>query len=99
MLWAQVVSFDRGRFNAGVAIPYAPQRNPVGSAFYYWNGLRANGEGYLPENWHAYAGIFAGHYGIRFDGQRYSLEPWSPLKGKRVRCGLPVMGKIQEFME
>lgn len=29
----------------------------------------------------------------------FRLEPWSPLKGQRIRCGLPVMGKIQEFME
>jgi hypothetical protein len=29
----------------------------------------------------------------------YSLEPWSPLKGKKVRCGMPVNGKIHEVME
>ena len=99
MLWAQVASFDRGTLNAGVAIPYAPRRNPVGSAFYYWDGLRANGEGYLPENWHAYAGIFAGHFGVRFDEQGYSLEPWSPLKGRTIPCRMPVLGKIQPTME
>ena len=99
LLWPQIASFDRGTFNSGVRIPYMQTRNPVGSAFYYWDGSRANGEGYLPENWHAYAGIFAGHFGIRFGAEGYSLEPWSPLKGKRVPCGLPVMGKIQESME
>ena len=99
LLWPQIASFDKGTFNSGVRIPYMQTRNPVGSAFYIWDGSRANGEGYLPENWHAYAGIFAGHFGIRFDEKGYSLEPWSPLKGKRVPCGLPVMGKLQEFME
>lgn len=99
MLWAQVGSFDKGTFNAGVRIPFMPQRNPVGSAFYTWDGARSVGEGYLPENWHAYASIFEVHYGIRFDKNGYSLEPWSPLKGKKIRCGLPVMGKIQDVME
>lgn len=99
MLWAQVGSFDKGTFNSGVRIPHMGCRNPVGSAFFKWDGSSAEGEGYLPENWHAYASIFAGHYGIRFDEHGYSLESWSPLKGQRIRCGLPVMGKIQEFVE
>ena len=99
MLWAQVGSLDKGTFNAGIRIPYMPQRNPVGSAFYKWDGSSAVGEGYLPENWHAYASIFEAHYGIRFDKNGYSIEPWSPLKGKKIRCGMPVNGKIQEFME
>ena len=52
-------SFDKGTFNSGIGI-LGPRRNPVGSAFYYWDGTKSNGIGYLPENWHAYAGIFAG---------------------------------------
>jgi len=99
MLWAQVESFDKGTFNSGVRIPYLPVRNPVGSAFYTWDGSHANGEGYLPENWHAYAGIFAGHFGIRFDKTGYSLESWSFLKGKKLPCGMPVMGKTQAMMQ
>jgi hypothetical protein len=98
LLWSQVASFDKGTFNAGIGI-LGPRRNPVGSAFYYWDGAKSNGIGYLPENWHAYAGIFAGHYGIRFDKHGYSLEPLSPLKGKKFPCNMPVMGKIQETME
>ncbi len=99
LLWPQIASFDKGTFNAGTGVPFRHWRNPVGSAFYTWDGKFGDGEGYLPENWHAYAGIFAGHYGIRFDDRGYGIEPWSPLKGQRVRCGLPVMGKIQETME
>ncbi len=30
---------------------------------------------------------------------RSGSEPWSPLKGQRVRCGLLVMGVVQESME
>jgi hypothetical protein len=96
MLWAQVKSFDLGTFNAGVG---RGKRNPVGSAFYNWAGTQAVGIGYLPENWHAYATLFAGHFGIRFDKNGYSLESWSPLKGKKLYCGMPVMGKIQQIME
>jgi len=99
MFWAQVKSFEKGRFNAGVGVPNLPVRNPVGSAFHTWDGAHAIGIGYLPENWHAYAGIFAGHYGIRFDKNGYSLEPLSPLKGKKLPCNLPVMGIIQKTME
>jgi len=99
ILWTQVESFDKGTFNSGVRIPSMPTRNPVGSAFFRWDGSAAEGEGYLPENWHAYAGIFAGHYGIRFDKNGYSLEPWSPLKGKDLPCNRPVMGKIQRTMK
>jgi hypothetical protein len=98
VLWPQVASFDKGTFNSGIGI-LGPRRNPVGSAFYYWDGTKSNGIGYLPENWHAYAGIFAGHYGIRFDKNGYSLEPWSPLKGKTLPCNMPVMGRIQETMK
>lgn len=98
VLWPQVASFEKGTFNAGIGI-LGPRRNPVGSGFYYWDGTKSNGIGYLPENWHAYAGIFAGHYGIRFDKNGYSLELWSPLKGKKLPCNMPVMGKIQQTME
>ncbi|MEI6645481.1 MAG: discoidin domain-containing protein [bacterium] len=98
VLWPQVASFDKGTFNAGIGI-CGPRRNPVGSGFYYWDGTKSNGIGYLPENWHAYAEIFAGHYGIRFDKNGYCLEPWSPLKGKTLTCNMQVMGKIQKTME
>ena len=54
------------------------------------------GEGYLPEDWQAMTAIFTGHYGIRLDDHGYSLESWSPLKGKKVKLGLPFMGRIVE---
>jgi hypothetical protein len=100
LLWPLVASFEKGTFNAGVqASARWPRRNPVGSAFYVWSGAYAMGEGYLPEDWQAMAAIFTGHYGIRFDNHGYSLESWSPLKGKKVKLGLPFMGQIVEAIE
>ena len=99
ILWPLVASFEKGTFNAGVGSAKWPRRNPVGSAFYLWNGTRADGEGYLPENWQAMVAIFTGHYGIRLDDHGYQLEPWSPLKGKKIKLGLPFMGNIVETIE
>ena len=87
----------------GPLTPVRASRSGIGetpwAAPYTWDGRFGDGEGYLPENWHAYAGIFAGHYGIRFDQNGYSLEPWSPQKGKKLPCNMPVMGKFQKTME
>ncbi len=99
LLWPLVGSFEKGTFNAGVQVGKWLRRNPVGSAFYVWNGSQASGEGYLPEDWQAMAAIFTGHYGIRLDDHGYALESWSPLKGKKVKLGLPFMGTIVETVE
>ncbi len=100
LLWPLVGSFEKGTFNAGVqASAKWPRRNPISSAFYLWNGSQASGEGYLPEDWQAMTAIFTGHYGIRLDDDGYSLEPWSPLKGRKIKFGLPFMGKIVETIE
>jgi hypothetical protein len=93
LLWPLMESFENGTFNAGIQLPKQKQRNPVGSAFYQWDGSRARGEGYLPENWDGLEALFTGHYGIGFDKDGYYLEPWSPLKGQRVKLDLPYMGK------
>ena len=99
LLWPLVGSFEKGTFNAGVQTGKWLRRNPVGSAFYVWNGSQASGEGYLPEDWQAMAAIFTGHYGIRLDDQGYRLESWSPLRGKKVKLGLPFMGQVVEDIE
>ncbi len=93
LLWPLVGSFEKGTFNAGIQLPHEKQRNPVGSAFYQWDGSRGRGEGYLPENWDGVEALFTGHYGIGFDKNGYYLEPWSPLKGQTVKLDLPYMGK------
>lgn len=93
LLWPLMGSFEKGTFNTGIGLPGQKQRNPVGSAFYAWDGSRGRGEGYLPEDWDGLEALFTGHYGIGFDETGYYLEPWSPLKGQTVRLDLPYMGK------
>jgi hypothetical protein len=93
LLWPLMSSFEKGTFNAGIQLPRKKQRNPVGSAFYQWDGSRGRGEGYLPENWDGVEALFTGHYGIGFNRDGYYLEPWSPLKGQKTKLNLPYMGK------
>ena len=94
LLWPLIGSYEKGTFNTGIELPGLPQRNPVGSAFYRWDGSHGAGEGYLPEDWDGVEALFTGHYGIGFNSHGYYLEPWSPLKGKTVRLDLPYMGKL-----
>jgi hypothetical protein len=49
LLWPLIGSFEKGTFNCGIQLPGQKQRNPVGSAFYTWDGSRGRGEGYLPK--------------------------------------------------
>ncbi len=98
LLWALMESYEKGTFNAGVQLPKQKQRNPVGSAFYVWDGSRGRGEGYLPEDWDGVEALFTGHYGIGFDKDGYYLESWSPLKGRRVKLDLPYMAKNVEYV-
>ena len=93
LLWPLMESYEKGTFNAGIQLPKQKQRNPVGSAFYRWDGSHGAGEGYLPENWDGLEALFTGHYGIGFDKDGYYLEPWSPLKGQTIKLDLPYMGK------
>jgi hypothetical protein len=93
LLWPLMQSYEKGTFNAGIELPEQKQRNPVGSAFYVWDGSRGRGEGYLPEDWQGMDALFTGHFGIGFDEHGYFLEPWSPLKEQRIRLELPYMGK------
>jgi len=93
LLWPLMQSYEKGTFNTGIELPGQKQRNPVGSAFYVWDGARGRGEGYLPEDWQGMDALFTGHFGIGFDEQGYFLEPWSPLKGKKITLDTPYMGK------
>ena len=98
LLWPLTESYEKGTFNAGIELPKQKQRNPVGSAFYVWDGSRGRGEGYLPEDWDGVEALFTGHYGIGFDKDGYYLEPWSPLKGQKVKLDLPYMGKNVRYV-
>ncbi len=92
LLWPLMESYEKGTFNAGIQLPHQKQRNPVGSAFYRWDGSHGAGEGYLPENWDGVEALFTGHYGIGFDKDGYHFEPWSPLKGQAIKLDLPYLG-------
>lgn len=98
LLWPLMGSYEKGTFNTGIDLPGQKQRNPVGSAFYVWDGSRGRGEGYLPEDWQGVDALFTGHYGIGFDERGYFLEPWSPLKGQRIQLDLPYMGRTVETL-
>jgi hypothetical protein len=98
LLWPLMQSYENGTFNAGIELPGQRQRNPVGSAFYVWDGSRGRGEGYLPEDWQGVDALFTGHFGIGFDERGYFLEPWSPLKGKKVRLEMPYMGNTVPYI-
>jgi hypothetical protein len=93
LLWPLMQSYENGTFNAGIELPGQKQRNPVGSAFYVWDGSRGRGEGYLPEDWQGVDALFTGHFGIGFDEHGYFFEPWSPLKGRKLTLEMPYMGK------
>ena len=93
LLWPLMGSYEKGTFNAGIQLPGQKQRNPVGSAFFRWDGSRGAGEGYLPEDWDGVEALFTGHYGIGFDEDGYYLESWSPIKGQAIKFDLPYMGK------
>ena len=97
LLWPLMESFEKGTFNAGIELRGQKQRNPVGSAFYVWDGSRGRGEGYLPENWDGVEALFTGRYGIGFDKDGYYLESWSPLIGQKVKLNLPFMGTNIEY--
>jgi hypothetical protein len=99
LLWPLMESYEKGTFNAGIELPGQRQRNPVGSAFYVWDGSRGRGEGYLPEDWQGVDALFTGHFGIGFDEHGYFLEPWSPLKVQKIKLDMPYMGKNVEFVD
>lgn len=98
LLWPLMQSYEKGTFNAGIELPGQKQRNPVGSAFYEWDGSRGRGEGYLPEDWQGLDALFTGHFGIGFDEHGYFLEPWSPLKGQRIKLEMPYMGRVIPYV-
>ena len=98
LLWPLMQSYENGTFNAGIQLPGQQQRNPVGSAFYQWNGSHGAGEGYLPEDWDGVEALFTGHYGIGFNKHGYYFEPWTPLKGQTIKLDLPYMGKLVPYV-
>ena len=65
----------------------------------HWNGTPSGYEGFLADSYCAQMVLFTGYYGIGFGPDGFRLEPWSPLKGQRVKLGLKYMGKIVDEIE
>jgi hypothetical protein len=53
----------------------------------------------LADAYYSQMAVFTGHYGIAFGPSGFRLEPWSPLKGKKVPLGLKYMGKVVKELQ
>ena len=64
-----------------------------------WDGKPSGYEGFLAHCYRDPLAVYTGYWGIGFGAKGFYLEPWSPLKGKRVKLGLMYMGKIVEEIQ
>jgi len=87
--WPMMASYAACRFQNGLG----------GGELTKWDGTPSGYEGFLSHCYRGQLALFTGHYGIGFGPEGFCLEPWSPLKGKRVKLGLKYMGKIVEEIE
>lgn len=85
ILWAMMRTYADGGFQNGVG---------KGGEWRYWDGRPSGYEGFLTDAYYTQLVVFTGHYGISFGPEGFRLEPWSPLKGKRIPLGLKYMGKV-----
>ncbi|MFH1920405.1 MAG: hypothetical protein ABIP48_11035 [Planctomycetota bacterium] len=90
ILWPMMASYAACRFQNGLG---------GGGELTKWDGTPSGYEGFLSHCYRGQLALFTGHYGIGFGPEGFCLEPWSPLKGKRVKLGLKYMGKIVEEIE
>lgn len=85
ILWPMMKTYAAGGFQNGVG---------KGGEWTRWDGTPSGYEGMLADAYSTQTVIFSGYYGIGFGSQGFHLEPWSPLKGKRVPLGLKYSGKV-----
>ena len=90
LLWPMMQSYAACRFQNGIG---------GGGELTKWDGTPSGYEGFLSHCYRGQLALFTGHFGIGFGPEGFYLEPWSPLKGKRVKLGLKFMGKIVEDIE
>jgi hypothetical protein len=93
MLWPLIKSYGEGLFNGGVA---GKRADPVRGEWHDWSGNKSGGEGFLPDSYHAFNALYNGYYGITFQPEGYRIEPWSPLKTKKISLDLIHMGRKAE---
>jgi hypothetical protein len=87
ILWPVMKTFAMGGFNNGCG---------RGGEWKSWDGCPTGYEGLLADAYTTQLALIRGYYGIGFGLDGFRLEPWSPLKGQRVKLGLKHMGKIVE---
>jgi hypothetical protein len=83
ILWPMMKAYGEGRYQNGVG---------KGGEWTRWDGTPSGYEGMLADAYSTQTVLFTGYYGIGFGPQGFYLEPWSPLKGKRVPLGLHYSG-------
>ena len=85
ILFPMLKTYAAGGFQNGVG---------KGGEWRRWDGRPSGYEGLLADMYYTQMALFTGHYGIGFGPEGFRLEPWSPLRGKRVPLGLKYMGRI-----
>jgi GH15 family glucan-1,4-alpha-glucosidase len=85
ILWPMMKTYADGGFQNGVG---------HGGEWRRWDGTPSGYEGMLADAYQTQLLLFTGHYGIGFGSDGFYLEPWSPLRGKRVPLGLKCMGRV-----
>ena len=90
ILWPVMRTFAEGGFQNGVG---------KAGEWRHWDGRPSGYEGFLADAYYAQMAVFTGHYGIGFGPEGFRLEPWSPLKGKRIPLGLKFMGRTVKTVE
>ncbi len=90
ILWAELGAYATNRFQNGIG---------HGGELTRWDGTPCGYEGFLAHCYRDPLALYTGYWGIGFGPNGFYLEPWSPLKGKRLKLGLMYMGKIVETVE
>ena len=85
ILWAELGTYAANGFQNGIT---------HGGEMTRWDGKPSGYEGFLAHCYRDPLAVYTGYWGIGFGTKGFYLEPWSPLKGKRVKLGLMYMGQI-----
>ena len=99
ILWPMMKRYAAGEYQNTDKPTSACGGYGTGAEFMHWNGTPSGYEGFLADSYFAQMVLFTGYYGIGLGPDGFRLEPWSPLKGKRVKLGLKYMGKIVDEIE
>jgi hypothetical protein len=90
IFWAEMASYAANGFQNGIG---------RGGELTRWDGTPSGYEGFLAHCYRDPLALYTGYWGIGFGSHGFYLEPWSPLKGKRVKPGLMYMGKVVDEIQ